>query len=151
MDKQMEDIFCKLMDAELDKISKMPSLNDAALNNLHKLTDTKKNLLKIEKLEMELDGMEQGNSFYNSYRGNSNRRYYSMDGSGYARNNSYSRGNSNGYMPPMMDDNYYPGNNYSNGYSQDGDSYMHLEEAMKHARTEQERDAIRQVMSKLYR
>ena len=35
MDKQMKDIFCKLIDVELDKISKLPNLNDATLNNLH--------------------------------------------------------------------------------------------------------------------
>ena len=69
MDKQMKDSFCKLIDVELEKISKLPNLNDATLNNLHKLTDTKKNLLKIEKLEIETMG--GGNSYGHSYGYNS--------------------------------------------------------------------------------
>ena len=122
MDKQMKDIFCKLIDVELDKISKLPSLNDATLNNLHKLTDTKKNLLKIDKLEMEMMG--GGNSY----------GYY---GNAYA-NNSYAQnqGLSNGYSM---------GNDYSR---MDGRS--HLEAAMRDARSEQEREEIRQLMSRYH-
>lgn len=122
MDKQMKDIFCKLIDVELDKISKLPNLNDATLNNLHKLTDTKKNLLKIEKLEMEMMG--GGNSY--GYYGNS-----------YA-NNSYAQnqGLSNGYSM---------GNDYSR---MDGRS--HLEAAMRDARNEQEREEIRQLMARYH-
>lgn len=122
MDKQMKDIFCKLIDVELDKISKLPNLNDATLNNLHKLTDTKKNLLKIDKLEMEMMG--GGNSY--GYYGNS----YGYNS--YAQN----QGLSNGYSM---------GNDYSR---MDGRS--HLEAAMRDARSEQEREEIRQLMSRYH-
>ncbi len=126
MDQHMKDTFCKLIDVELDKISKMPALNDATLQNLWRLTDTKKNILKIEKLEKE-----------NEMGGNSYGYDYRMD-------NGYSR------RYPVYNDSY--GNSYT-GYSRDqgGDTYMHLEEAMRHATTEGEREAIRQVMSKYYR
>ena len=60
MDQQkwemMKDKFCEQIDAELEKISKMSSLTDITLRNLHDLTDTKKNLLKIDVLFNELDG-----------------------------------------------------------------------------------------------
>lgn len=126
MDRQMEDAFNKLIDAELEKISKMPALNDAILNNLHKLTDTKKNLLKIDKLEKENSG---------SYEmGYSNR----MMGGSY----DYGRDNYSNRMPIY-------GGSYDNGYSRT-DAYSHLEAAMRDARNEQEREEIRQLMARYH-
>lgn len=128
MDKQMKDIFCKLIDVELDKISKLPNLNDATLNNLHKLTDTKKNLLKIEKLEMETMG--GGNSY--GYYGNAYGNSYGYNS--YAQNQG---GTSNAYGLNSMD------------YSRD-DGRSHLEAAMRDARNEQEREEIRQLMARYH-
>lgn len=133
------DIFCDAVGNKLEDVKReiqTKGLTDASLEYLHKLTDTKKNLMKIEKLEMELSGMSgdmsQGNSFRpmmnipmgNSYASNQYGRSY----------DSY-RGNSNSY-----------------GYSMGGsDSYDHLEAAMRSATSDAERDAIRQLMSKLYK
>lgn len=121
MDRQMVDAFNKLIDSELEKISKMPALNDAVLNNLHKLTDTKKNLLKIDKLEMENGG--------NYDMGYSNR----------------SMGASYDYSRSMTPGPIYRGGSYDQGYSRT-DAHSHLEAAMREARTEQEREEIRQLM-----
>lgn len=136
MDQQkwemMKDRFCEQVDAELEKISKMSSLTDVALRNLNDLTDTKKNLLKIDLLTQQLnDGMnERGNSFGRMYnQGNSN---------------GYMMGNSNHYIEPMYG-NSYGGNSYGNS-----DAYSHLEQAMRVARTENEREAIRQAMSRMH-
>ena len=126
MDKQVKDIFCRLVDVELDKLSKLPQLNDATLNNLQKLTDVKKNLLKIELLEGQLNGG------VDSMGGNSYR-------SGYGNGMS---GNSYGMMPMY-------GGSYDNGYSRTEPS-AHLEAAMRDARTEQEREEIRQLMSRYH-
>lgn len=127
MDHQMKDMFCKQIDAELDRLSKMQSLTDVSLNQLQKLTDTKKNLLKIEILENQLYGNQiDGNSF----RGTGSY--------------GYNMGNSNRY--PMQ---YYPGSSYDMGYSRT-DAYSHLEAAMKDARNEQEREEIRQIMSRYH-
>lgn len=123
MDRQMVDTFNKLIDTELEKISKMPALNDAILNNLHKLTDTKKNLLKIDKLEMELGG-EMMDGYSNRGR---------MGGS-----YDYGRDNYSNRMPMY-------GGSYDNGYSRT-DARSHLEAAMRDARSEQEREEIRQLM-----
>lgn len=132
MDKQMKDIFCRMVDTELEKISKVPQLNDVTLANLHKLTDIKKNLLKIEMLEGQVEGGMMGNS----YRGNS----YAP---GYMMGNSYNQGgNSNGMMPMY-------GGSYDVGYSRN-DGMSHLEAAMRDARTEQEREEIRQLMSRYH-
>ena len=124
MDQRMKDIFCKQIDVELDKISKLPTLNDATLMNLWRLTDTKKNLLKIEKLESEMMG---GNSF----RNNGNSYYGGMDR----------------YMPNPIYGNSYDGYSMHNEPSGDP-TYSHLEQAMRSARTEQEREEIRQLMSR---
>lgn len=120
MDKQVKDIFCRLVDTELEKISKIPQLNDATLNNLHKLTDIKKNLLKIEILEGQVNG---GNSYGRSYG-------YSMTGNSYG-------------MTPMY------GNSYDAGYPRT-EASPHLEAAMRDAKTEQEREEIRQLMSRYH-
>ena len=127
----------KLLDCEIDKIGAKPDLNDASLQNLYKLVDVKKDLMEIAEKEMELEDMESGNSnrYYNyADNGNSYRRGgMSMNGGRiYARGGSSRR-------------------NY--GYSMDsgnGDEmFDYLEEAMRHASSEQEREAIRQTMMKL--
>lgn len=131
--EMMKERFCEQIDAELEKISKMPSLTDVALRNLNDLTDTKKNLLKIDILSNQLEGDMGGNSF----RGTS----YN-----YGNSNGYMMGNSNRYMnEPMY------GNSYGGGYSMHGsDAYSHLEQAMRAARTDDEREAIRQAMSRIH-
>lgn len=110
-----------LVDCEIDKIANKPELNDMLLANLYKLVDVKKDLFEIEEMEMGEDN-QSGNSYRNGNRG------YSRRGS----NMSY---------------------RYDNGYSMDNDnsSYTHLEEAMKHANSEQEREAIRKLINQNYR
>lgn len=80
-----------------------------------------------------------GSGYENDYQSGSYRGGNSYRGSGYSRrNNSYN-------MMPRYN---------SGGYSMDNDddsSYMHLEEAMKHAKSEQEREAIRKLMNQNYR
>lgn len=117
-----------LVDCEIDKISSKPELNDMLLANLYKLVDVKKDLFEIEEMEMGGDN-QSGNSYRygGSYRSGGNR--------GYSR-----RGSNMSYR-------------YDNGYSMDNDnsSYAHLEEAMKHASSEQEREAIRKLINQNYR
>lgn len=97
MDQQIKDKLCKHIDTEIEKISNMPALNETTLANLYKLIDIKKDLLEIEKKELEL-GMEE-------YQGNS------MRGNGYSYRGGQGVGNSR--MPARY---------YGNGYSMD-DSY----------------------------
>lgn len=114
-----------LLDCEIDKIGSKTELNELALSNLYKLVDVKKDLLEIEEKEREL------HQPVNNYDGYSGRYDYRMD--------------TNRYYPER--------NQYRNGYSMNGanDTYTHLEEAMRYAKSEDERDAIRQLMSKMYK
>lgn len=125
----------KLLDCEIDKIGAKPELNDAALSNLYKLIDVKKDLTEIAEKEMEMDEIESGNS----------NRYY--DGG-----NSYRRGGMNMNGGRIYARGGSSRRNY--GYTMDsgmgGDEmFDYLEEAMRHASSEQEREAIRQTMMKL--
>lgn len=149
MDKKIMDSICKLIETEIERLSKQPSLDNTTLNQLHVLTDTKKNLLKIETLEMELgesDMDDMGGSYRRggrSYRGNS---YDYIRGEwGNSMTQGQQGGNSNRYS---MNGPYY--GSYDNGYSRH-DSYSHLEEAMRNARSEQEREEIRNLMTRLYK
>lgn len=113
-----------LVDCELDKIATKKELSDTSLANLYKLVDVKKDLFEIE--DMEMNNMNGG-----SYRS------YPYRGDGYSRRNSR-------MMP------HYG----THGYSMDNgeeSSYSYLEEAMKHAASEQEREAIRKLMNQNYR
>lgn len=118
MDQQVKDKLCKQIDAEIDKIANMPTLNDTTLANLYKLIDIKKDLLEIEEKEMEL-GMDeyQGNSmrqggggYSNAYRG----------GQGGGSNRGGQGGGGNSRMPAR----YYDDGYSMNGYG--GNSYDHM-------------------------
>ncbi len=144
--KQMKEKACRLIEPELERILNLPALDSTSLNQLHILSDTKKNFMKMESLENQNMGMMNGgNSFgYNSYA------------PGYVMGNSYAQGqggNSNAYMPGFS---YGQGGNsngmyqsYDNGFSRN-DTYAHLEAAMREARNDQEREEIRQLMSRYH-
>lgn len=138
MEQRMKDIFCRQIDTELERISKLPSLDNNTLNQLNLLTDTKKNILKIEKLEMENEVMRGGNSFRgNSYDYIRGEWGNSMNGNSYAQGNNQYTGNSNAIRMPM----------YGNSGT---DAYSHLEAAMRDASNDQEREEIRRLMTKYY-
>lgn len=126
MDKQMKDIFCRQIDTELERISKLPTLDNTSLNQLHMLTDTKKNILKIETLENQMmNGGSYRGSSYDYIRGEWGNSNGNMGNSGAIR------------MSPM--------------YGSSGtDAYSHLEAAMRDARNDQEREEIRQLMARYH-
>lgn len=120
MDQQVKNKLCKQIDAEIEKIANMPSLNDATLGNLYKLIDVKKDLLEIEEKEMEL-GMDEyqdgysmrqggGGGYSNAYRGG-------QGGGGSNRG----QGGGNSRRAPMY---------YDDGYSMNGGSYDQGEREM---------------------
>lgn len=125
------------------------------LEYIHKLTDTIKNIDKIEMLEDEVGYSEEGGNWMargayggNSYEGGSSyarRRRdsmgrYSREGGGYSEDegSSYARGGSRGGT--------------RGGYSrEDAKEHMidKMEEMMEMASTDKEREAIRQCISKI--
>lgn len=123
----MHELKEKLCD-ELEEIANKGELGSGDLEIIHKLTDTIKNLDKIEMLE---DG------------GYSQAGDWEIEGRAYNRGNSYARRrDSRG--------------RYSRGggrmYSRDGgkDRMMeHLEDMMREAGSEKEREAIRRCMAQM--
>ena len=123
----MDKLRDKLCD-ELDEIARKPEMSAGDLEAVHKLTDTIKNLDKIEILE---DG------------GYSRDGDWEMEGRG-----SYNRGSSyRGRKRDSMGRYSSTGRMYSRADVRDG-MMAQLEEMMDHA-SEQERTILRQAMDKL--
>lgn len=126
----LKDKLCK----ELEEIARKPEMSAGDLEAVHKLTDTIKNLDKIEMLE---DG------------GYSRDGDWEMEGRGsYERGASY-RGRKRDSMGRYSRDGRYSstGRMYSRADVRDG-MMAQLEEMMDHA-SEQERTILRQAMDKL--
>ena len=101
-------------------------LTGSSLEMVHKITDTIKNIDKIEMLEEEGGYSQDGGSSYARRRGGMHyvRGHYSRDG----------------------------GVSYDRGYSRhDGKHHMmqRMEEMMQHAENDRQRDAIRRCMEQL--
>lgn len=125
---ELKEKLCK----ELDSIAKKPDMSAGDLETVHKLTDTIKNIDKIDMLE---DGG------------------YSQNGD-WSENSSYGRGSSYANRGRHLVRAHYSrrGGYSREGYSRDGakDRMMdHLEEMMQDASSEKERDAIRRCMSQI--
>ena len=113
---------------ELEEIARKPEMSAGDLEAAHKLTDTIKNIDKIEKLE-EDDGYSRAANWEADMRGTyargSSYRGRKRDSMGrYSRDGRYSRHAS----PDMMDK---------------------LQTMMDNASTERERDAIRRLMNEM--
>lgn len=122
--------LCRMLDAELDKIEDKGNLSAGDLEAAHKLSDTKKNILKIEMLEQATEGYSQTGRPV----------YYHDEGMSYDRGSSNQRRNSMG--------------RYSNdgGYSRaESDMMAELDEWERQARDDRERDAIREFRRKMQR
>lgn len=135
----------KLCD-ELDKLAAKGDINSVTLEHIHKLTDTIKNLDKIEMLE---DGG------YSRMDEHSYRHGYSRDGDWEARG---SYGDGNNY--PRDGGGYNESENSYRGRKRDGmgrysrddgkEHMLHqLREMMHNAGSEREREALHQCISKL--
>ena len=135
----MHDLKDKLCQ-ELEEIARKPEMGAGDLEIIHKLTDTIKNICKIDMLEEDggysRDGDWEARGSYNrgsSYRG---RKRDSMGR--YARD-----GRDDGYSGRMMPDRIYS--------RADAKEHMmdELEEAMNAATTDRERDIIKRAMDQL--
>lgn len=127
----------KLCD-ELDKLAAKGDINSVTLEHIHKLTDTIKNLDKIEMLEDGGYSRMDEHSYRHGYSRDGDweaRGSYGDDGSGYNEGgNSYRKRDSMG--------------RYSRD---DGKDHMihRLREMMNSAGSEREREALRHCISKL--
>lgn len=121
---------------ELDEIARKPEMSAGDLETVHKLTDTIKNIDKIDMLEETGEYSQAGD--------------WEMEGRG-----SYNRGNSYANRGKH----YVRGHYSRDGYNRDGRMYsrgdakehmmMELEEAMNAASNDREREVIRRCMDQL--
>lgn len=121
---------------ELDEIARKPEMSAGDLETVHKLTDTIKNIDKIDMLE-ETGEYSQAGDWEMEGRGSYNR------GSSYANRGKH----------------YVRGHYSRDGYNRDGRTYsrgdakehmmMELEEAMNAASNDREREVIRRCMDQL--
>lgn len=150
--EKIKEMLC----AELDQYSRKGELSTGSLDVIHKLTDTIKNIGKIEKQEQDAD--EEGESSYagRQGRGRNARRdsmgRYSRDGGSYYAEESYDGGSSNrGYSREGGRGGNRGGYSRENGYSRDDGKEMMIEQLEDMAETAdtKSREAIRRAIKQI--
>ena len=166
----------KMLCKELDEYAMKQKISGSDLEMIWKLTDTVKNLGKIEILEEESGGYsearggrgrssyEGGSSYddemYSERRGrgrNARRdsmgRYSSRGGSSYEMSeddSSYARGGRGGGRSSYEGGSSYDGSSYGYSEAESKEMFMEqLEEMMEEAQNPKEKEALRQCMMKL--
>ena len=150
----LKDLLCAELEDYADKGKKSGKMSMGDLDSIHKLTDTVKNILKIDLLESEEGYSEDGH-----YMGEG--RIYGTSYDGYDRGTSYARGRGRYAKRDSMgrysrDDGYMrrDGRGMRDGYSRDdGKAYMmeQLEDMMEDAEKPAEKEALRRCMEALKR
>ena len=150
----LKDLLCAELEDYADKGKKSGKMSMGDLDSIHKLTDTVKNILKIDMLEYESGYSEDG-----YYMGEG--RIYGTSYDGYDRGTSYARGRGRYAKRDSMgrysrDDGYMrrDGRGMRDGYSRDeGKAYMmeQLEDMMEDAEKPAEKEALRRCMEALKR
>ena len=136
---ELKDKLCK----ELDEIARKPEMGAGDLEIIHKLTDTIKNLDKIEMLE----------------DGGYSQEGYSREGSNsYARGSSYANRGKHYVRGHYSQDGGYSRDGRGGGYSRDGRMYSRTDakeymmgqiEDMMDGANDREKDILRRAMQQL--
>ena len=150
----LKDLLCAELEDYAEKGKKSGKMSMGDLDSIHKLTDTVKNILKIDMLEEESGYSEDG-----YYMGEG--RIYGTSYDGYDRGASYARGRGRYAKRDSMgrysrDDGYMrrDGRGMRDGYSRDdGKAYMmeQLEDMVEDAEKPAEKEALRRCMEALKR
>lgn len=153
--RDLKDLLCAELEDYAEKGKKSGKMSMGDLESIHKLTDTVKNILKIDMLEEESgyseDGhyMGEGRIYGTSYESG----YSERDGSSYARGRGrYAKRDSMGRYSRDGGMSYRGG--MRGGYSRDdGKHYMmeQLEDMMEDAEKPAEKEALRRCMDALKR
>lgn len=143
--KHIEDLK-EVLGRELDKFAKQGDVSVNTLEKIHKLSDTYKNLCKIEMLEEESEGegsYGEGGSSYRRGRGRNARR----DSMGrYSRDDGYSR--DEGYS----EDGYSERRGMSRAsYDSGKDHMMNMLGEMMEGATPKDREALKECMRAIER
>ena len=152
--EDLKDLLCAELEDYAEKGNESGKMSMGDLDSIHKLTDTVKNILKIDMLEEETGYSEDG-----AYMGEG--RIYGTSYDGYDRVASYARGRGRYAKRDSMgrysrDDGYVrrDGRGMRDGYSrEDGKAYMmeQLEDMMEDAENPAEKEALRRCMEALKR
>ena len=150
----LKDLLCAELEDYAEKGKKSGKMSMGDLDSIHKLTDTVKNIIKIDMLDGETGYSEDG-----TYMGEG--RIYGTSYDGYDRGTSYARGRGRYAKRDSMgrysrDDGYMrrDGRGMRDGYSRDdGKAYMmeQLEDMMEDAEKPSEKEALRRCMEALKR
>ena len=150
----LKDLLCAELEDYAEKGQKANKMSAGDLEAIHKLTDTVKNILKIDMLEEESgyseDGryMGEGRIYGTSYDDGMHRE----GGYSYARGRRYAKRDSMGRY--SRDDGMMYRGGMRGGYSRDeGKAYMmeQLEDMMETAEKPTEKEALRRCMDALKR
>jgi hypothetical protein len=161
----LKDLLCAELEDYAEKGKKSGKLSMGDLESIHKLTDTVKNIMKIDVLKEEVgysedghymgEGRIYGTSYESGYsdRGGSS---YARGRGRYAKRDSMGRYSGRGGMSYDDDVSYASGGRMGNrgGYSRDdGKHYMmeQLEDMMEEAEKPAEKEALRRCMDALKR
>lgn len=156
----LKDLLCAELEDYAENGKKSGKMSMGDLDSIHKLTDTVKNILKIDMLEDESgyseDGayMGEGRIYGTSYDGYDRGTSYARGRGRYAKRDSMGRYSSRGMS--YDDDMPYArgGRGGNRGYSRDdGKAYMmeQLEDMMEDAEKPAEKEALRRCMEALKR
>lgn len=154
--EDLKDLLCAELEDYAEKGKKSGKMSMGDLETVHKLTDTVKNILKIDTLSDELgyseDGtyMGEGRIYGTSYDDGMHRE----GGYSYARGRRYAKRDSMGRYSRDDGMMYRDGRGMRGGYSRDdGKHYMmgELERLMDKASTPTEREALKKCMQALER
>lgn len=153
----LKDLLCAELEDYAEKGKKSGKMSMGDLESIHKLTDTVKNIMKIDVLKEEVgyseDGtyMGEGRIYGTSYDDGMHRE----GGYSYARGRRYARRDSMGRYSRDDGMSYARGGRgMRGGYSRDeGKHYMmeQLEEMMEEAEKPAEKEALRRCMDALKR
>ena len=150
----LKDLLCAELEDFAEKGKKSGKMSMGDLETVHKLTDTVKNILKIDVLKEEAgysedtDFMGEGRMYGVSYDDGMRRE----GGYSYARGRRYAKRDSMGRY--SRDDGMMHRGGMRGGYSRDdGKHYMmeQLEEMMEEAEKPAEKEALRRCMDALKR
>ena len=143
----LKDLLCAELEDYAEKGKKSGKMSMGDLDSIHKLTDTVKNILKIDMLEDESGYSEDG-----AYMGEG--RIYGTSYDGYDRGTSYARVRGRYAKRDSMGRYSRDGRGMRDGYSRDdGKAYMmeQLEDMMEDAEKPAEKEALRRCMDALKR
>ena len=153
----LKDLLCAELEDYAENGKKSGKMSMGDLESIHKLTDTVKNILKIDMLDGETgyseDGayMGEGRIYGTSYDGYDRGTSYARGRGRYAKRDSMGRYSSRGMS---YDDDMSYARGGRRGYSRDdGKAYMmeQIEDMMEDAEKPAEKEALRRCMEALKR